>query len=56
MNPPTLLRVVFLQVFELEGRFLPNHSADSGSDCGELFGLMPATLWYRIRPEVPIPH
>jgi len=43
MNPPTLLRVVFLQVAELDGRFLNNHRADSGSDCGELLGSMPAT-------------
>ena len=43
MNPPTLLRVVFLQVAQLDGRFLNNHWADSGSDCGELLGLMPAT-------------
>jgi len=43
MNPPTLLRVVFLQVSELNGRFHNNHWADSGSDCGELLGSMPAT-------------
>jgi len=43
MNPPTLLRVVFLQVPELDGRFHNNHWADSGSDCGELLGSMPAT-------------
>jgi len=43
MNPPTFLRVVFLQVAELDGRFLNNHWADSGSDCGELLGSMPAT-------------
>jgi len=43
MNPPTLLKVVFLQVPELDGRFLNNHWADSGSDCGELLGSMPAT-------------
>jgi len=43
MNPPTLLRVVFLQVPELDGRFLHNHSADSVSDCGGLLGSMPAT-------------
>jgi len=43
MNPPTLLRVVFLQVPELEGGFLHNHWADSGSDCGGLLGSMPAT-------------
>jgi len=43
MNPPTLLRVVFLQVPELDGRFLHNHLADSGSDCGGLLGSMPAT-------------
>jgi len=43
MNPPTLLRVVFLQVPELDGRFLNNHWADSGSDGRELLGSMPAT-------------
>jgi len=56
MNPPTLLRVVFLLVSELHGGFLHNRWADSGSDCGELLGLTPARLWYRICPEVPIPH
>jgi len=43
MNPPTLLRVVFLQVSELDGRFLHNHCSDSGSDCGGLSGLTPVT-------------
>jgi len=43
MSPPTLLRVVFLQVPELDGRFLNNHWADSGSDSGELLGSMLAT-------------
>jgi len=43
MNPPTLRRVVFLPVAELDGRFLNNRRAHSGSDCGELLGLMPAT-------------
>jgi len=43
MNPPTLLTVVFLQVPELDGRFHNNHWADSGSDCRELLGSMPAT-------------
>jgi len=56
VNPPTLLRAVFLQVSELDGGFLHNCRADSGSDCGELLGLTPARLWYRICLEVPIPH
>jgi len=43
MNPLTLLRVVFLKIPELHGRFLHNPWADSGSDCGGLLGSMPAT-------------
>jgi len=43
MNPPTHLRVGFLQVSELDGRFLHNHWADSGSDCGGLLGSTPVT-------------
>jgi len=43
MNPPTHLTVVFLQVSELDGRFLHNHGSDSGSDCGGLLGSMPVT-------------
>ena len=49
MNPPTLLRVVLLKVHELDGRSLHNRWADSGSDCGRLLGLMPATRWYKVR-------
>ena len=41
-----MVGVVFrgpLALPELDVRFLNNHSADSGSDCGELLGSMPAT-------------
>jgi len=43
MNPPTLLKAVYLQVPELDGRCLHNHKADSASDCGGLSGSMPVT-------------
>jgi len=58
MNPPTLLRVVFLQVSELDGGYLHDCWADSRSDssCRGLLGSMPATLWYRIHPEASISH
>ena len=56
MNPPTLLRVVFLQVPELNGRFLHSHQADSGSDCGGLLPLTPTTWWYRFLPPVTFIH
>ena len=49
MNPPTLLRLVFLKMHELDGRFHNNRWANSGSDCGRLLGLMPATRWYKVR-------
>jgi len=48
MNPPTLLRLDFLQVLELDGRFLYNQWADSGSGCGGLLGPTPATRWYKV--------
>jgi len=58
MNPPTLARVVFLHVPELDGGYLHNGWADSRSDssCRGLLGSTPATLWYRIYPEAPISH
>ena len=56
MNPPTLLRVGFLQVPELDGRFLYNQGADSGSDCGGLLGSMPATRWYKVLPPATCIH
>jgi len=58
MNPPTLLRVVFLQVPELDGGYLHDCWADSRSDssCRGLLGSTPATLWYRIHPEASISH
>ena len=54
MNPPTLLRVVFLQVPELDGGYL--HDSRSDSSCRGMLGSMPATLWYRIHPEASISH
>jgi len=54
MNPPTLVRVVFLKVPELDGRFLHNRLTDSGSDCGRLLGSTPATRRYKVRPQAPI--
>jgi len=56
MNPPTLLSVVFLQFPELDGGFLHNHSADSGSDCGKLLSSTPATRWYKILPPAKFIH
>jgi len=58
MNPPTLLRVVFLQVPELDGGYLHDCWADSRSDSSSrgLSGSTPATLWYRINPEASISH
>jgi len=55
----TLVRVVFIDTLaipELDGRFLHNHCSNPESDCGRLLSSMPATVWYRIRPEAPIPH
>jgi len=49
MNPPTLLRVVFLNVHKLDGRFHHNRGGNPGSDCGRLLGLTPATWWYKVR-------
>jgi len=54
MNPPTLVRVVFLKVPELDGRFLHNRLTDSGYDCGRLLGSTPATRRYKVHPQVPI--
>ena len=48
MNLPTLLRVVSPKIYELDGRYLHNRLADSGSDCWRLLGLMPATRWYKV--------
>ena len=48
MNPPTLLRVVFLKVHELDGRLHHNHLTDSGSDYGRLLGSTPATQRYDV--------
>ena len=56
MNLPTFLRVVFLQLPELDGRFLHNHSPDSGSDCRGLLGSTPATWWYRFLPPENVIH
>jgi len=43
MNSPTLHRVAFRQVPELDGRFLYNAWAHSRYDCGGLLGSMPTT-------------
>ena len=42
----TLVRVVFIETLahpELDVRFLHDHWADSGSDCGRLLGSTPAS-------------
>jgi len=49
MNPPTLLRQVFLKIYELDGRFHNNGRAKSGSDCSWLLESTPATRWYKVR-------
>jgi len=56
MNPPTFVRVVFLKVPELDGRFLHNCWTDSGSDCGRLLGSTPAMLRYRVHPPAIFIH
>jgi len=56
MNPPTDLSVVLLKVPDLDGGFLHNHSANSGSDYGRYLGWMPARQWYRIHPPVTFIH
>ena len=48
LNPPTLQKLVFLKVHELDGRFRTNRSADSGSDCRRLLGMAPAAWWYKV--------
>jgi len=37
-----------LAIPELDGRSLHNQLADSGSDCGRLLGLTPATRRYKV--------
>jgi len=38
-----------LAIPELDGRSLHHQVSDSGSDCGRLLGLMPATRRYKVR-------
>jgi len=49
MDPPTLQRLVFLKVDELDCIFHNSRLAKSRSDCGRLLGLNPATRWYKVR-------
>ena len=49
MNPPTFLRLVFLKVLELDGRFHHDRLTVSGSECGRLLGMTPSTRWYKVR-------
>jgi len=56
MNPPTLLRLVFLKVYELDGRFHNSRWADSGSDCGRLFALTPALQWDKVLTPATFIH
>ena len=58
-NSLTLVGVGFINTLaipELDGRFLHNYYSDPECDCGRSLHSAPATLWYRIRPEAPIPH
>jgi len=50
MNPPTLLRLVFLKVHELDGRFHHNRLTDSEYNCARLLASTPASQWYNILP------
>jgi len=56
MNPPTLLRLVFLKVHELNSRLLHNRGTDSGSDCRRLLASVPASQWDRILPPATFIH
>jgi len=56
MNPPTLLRLVFLKVHELDGRSHHNRLTDSGSDCGILLASTPASQWYKALPPATFIH
>ena len=55
----TLVRVVFIDTLalpELDVRFLHDHWADSGSDCGSLLGSTPASLWCTVHPSATFIH
>ena len=55
----TLVRVVFIDTRalpELDVRFLHDHWADSGSDCGRLLGSTPASQWCKVHPSANFIH
>jgi len=41
---------------ELDVRFLHDHWADSGSDCGRLLGSTPASQWCKVHPSANFIH
>jgi len=55
----SLVGVVFIDTValpELDVRFLHDHSADSGSDCGRLLGPTPASQWCKVHPSATFIH
>jgi len=59
MKSLTLVGVVFIGTLalpELYVRFLHDHWADSGSDCGRMLGSMPALQWRNIHLSATFIH
>jgi len=59
MKSLTLVGIVFIDtpaLSELDARFLHNHAAESGSNCGTLLGPMPASQWCMVPPSANFIH